>query len=184
MKFLFAFIIFIVLHAIYNFINYLRYDHVEKILVGNYTNNVKLKQKAQMHKNTILNYIKYSGIRDKHIPITHPTGYGQIVSGNISIFDNVLNQRQDIASIVFELLLEARGNYWSKFINSINPFYWLRIILYIPKYLSSYFGINTESLFVKIFQLVYWLLGIVFALLTTVFTEEVKNFIMSFIDIF
>lgn len=181
MKFLSTIILLIILHALYNLINYLRFNHVQNILIGNYTNDAKLKMKAKMHKNTILNYIKYSGVDDKHIPVTEAVGYGQIASGNVSVFQNILNPRQDIALTVMDLLLEAKGNYWSKFINSINPFYWLRIILYIPKYLLSFLGINSDSLLIKIFQLVYWFLCITFTILTTVFTDEVKIFITSFI---
>lgn len=179
---LFIFIIFV--HAIYNLINYLRYSHIEQLLLGNYSCNSNLKIKAQINKNTILNYIKYSGAKDRHIPITESTGYGQIVNGNISVFENILNTRQDIASSAIELLLEAKGNYWSKFINSINPFYWIRFMLFIPKNLLSYLGVNPNSILIKIFQIFYWLLGTIFSLFITIYPNEIKKIIDSIINIF
>ncbi len=181
LKIVILFIIVIVIHALYNLINFLRYSHIEKILLGNYTNDVNLKIKAKSNKNTILNYIKYSGVKDKKIPVSQALGYGQVASSCISIFDNLLNNRSDIALQVNDMLLEAKGNYWSKFINSFNPFYWIRIILYIPQYILSYIGLNADSVIVKIFQLVYWAIGIICTFAFAIFPEEIKNLIMSLI---
>lgn len=181
MKLLIVFVFLVVIHAIYNLINFLRYSHIENLLIGNYTTDVKLNTKAKIHKNEILNYIKNAGVEDTHIGVAEPIGYGKVASSTVSIFSNILSTRADIAYSVRESLLEAKGNYWSRFINSINPFYWLKIILYIPKSIFSYLGLNTDSILIKIFQLIYWLIGIVCTFIITVFPEETKNFIMSFI---
>lgn len=181
MKLLTIFIFVVLIHAIYNLINFLRYNYVEQLLIGNYTDDAKLRIKAKTHVNTILNYIKYSGISDRKIPVSQALGYGQIATGCISIFENLLNNRSDVAIHVSNLLLEAKGNYWSRFINSFNPFYWIRIVLYIPKYLLSYLGVKADSIIIKVFQLIYWLIGIICTFAFAIFPEEIKAFIMSFI---
>lgn len=179
---LIIFVFIIIVHAIYNLINYLRFSLIETLLIGNYTDNAELKIKAKTHKNVILNYIKFSGIKDRYIPISQALGFGQIANVNISIFENLLNPRQDIASAVMELLLEAKGNYWSRFVNSINPLYWFRIILYLPKNIISFLGMDTENTIVKILQLIYWFIGIIFTILLSVFPEEIKNFLLSLVN--
>lgn len=171
----------IIIHAIYNLINFLRYPYIEKLLIFNYTDNVELNAKAKTCKKQILDYIKNSGVKDKYISITQPLGFGKVVSCRVSVFDNLLSYRSDIATTVRDLLLEAKGNYWYKFINSINPFYWIKLILYIPKNVLSGLGMDTDSLFIKLFQLVYWIIGIVFTIVITVFPDEVKKLILSFI---
>lgn len=181
MKILILFMIVIVIHALYNLINFFRYPHIEQLLLGNYTDDVNLKIKAKTNINSILNYIKYSGVKDKKIPISQALGYGQVATSCVSIFENLLNNRSDIAFQVNNMLLEAKGNYWSKFINSFNPFYWLRIVLYIPQYILSYLGVNADSVIVKIFQLIYWAIGIICTFAFSIFPEEIKNLIMSFI---
>ncbi len=177
-------IVVVVLHSLYNLINYLCFPYIKNLFIGNFTDNAKLKIKAKTHKNTILNYIKHSGVKDKYIPVSQPLGFGQIANGNVSIFQNILNQREDFASNAMEFLMEAKGNYWYKFVNSINPFYWLRIFLYIPKNVFTYLGVNSDSIIIKIFQLLYWLIGIIFTILVSVFPEEVKSFILSIINSF
>lgn len=173
----------IILHAIYNLINYLRYGYIENLFNGLFVSEAKVKIRSLSLKNVIVNYIKHAGVSDSHIPVSQAIGYGQVANANISVLDNIVCNRQDVFSAAYELLLEAKGNYWIRFINSFNPFYWIRMVLYIPKYLLSYLGLKTDSVVIKIFQLLYWLLGIVFTILVSVFPDEVKTFIMSFIHI-
>lgn len=175
-------ICFIIFHAIYNLINYLRYNSIQTLFFGLYSDDSETRTKSLSLKNIIVNYIKYAGVNDKHIVVSQPIGYYQVANSTVSVLDNIINNRQDIASSAYELLLEAKGNYWSRFINSINPFYWIRVVIFIPKYIFSYLGLKPDSLIIKIFQLIYWLIAIVFTLLTSVFTDEVKSFIMSFIQ--
>lgn len=179
--FLFIFIVIIVTHAIYNLINFLRYSYIEKLFFGLFSDDVKVKDKSLSSKNTLLNYMKYADVSDKYIPCTQSLGYGQIVNSNVSIFENITNNRQDIASTAYKLLLEAKGNYWSRFINSINPFYWIRIVLFIPKHLLTYLGVKSDHLIIKIFQLSYWLIGTIFTLLISIYPSEIKNFVDSII---
>ena len=182
-KFLIIIIVLLIIHAIYNSINFLRYKFIEKKFLGIFCDDIKISNKSLSYKNTIVNYIKFAGVSDKTIPISQPVGYGYISTANISVLKNITNNRQDIFSASYELLLEAKGNYWSRFINSINPFYWIRIILFIPNYICTYLGIKPDSISIKVFQLIYWLIGIIFTLLTTVYTNEVREFINSILHI-
>ena len=183
MKYLYIALSVIGLHAIYNLINYLRYPIVEKHLFNNYSSDGSKKVDALSHKTQVLNYIKYAGVKDKHIPVVQPIGYGHVASSMVSVFSNLMNQREDIALNVTDCLLEAKGNYWLRFVNSFNPFFWLRLIIFIPKYLLSYLGLKEESIVIKISQVVYWLLAVVFTFLISVFPEEIKSFIFTVLNI-
>ena len=181
MKILFILLSLIGLHALYNLINYLRFPLIEKHLLLTYSADATDKMKSMTQKNQIVNYIKYAGVQDQYIPVVQSLGYGQLVSSKISVINNILNQREDIAHIAIELLLEAKGNYWSRFVNSINPFYWIRIILFIPKHLLSYLGLGPDKVIVKIFQLIYWFICIICTFAISIFPEEIKKIIQSFI---
>lgn len=183
MNFLIIIICLIAFHTIYNLINYLRFPLIEKNLFYNYSSDSSQKLSAVSHKTQIINYIKNAGVKDKFIPVVQTLGYGKLASSSVSLFDNISNQRQDIAQVALESLYEAKGNYWFRFINSFNPFYWLKIILFIPKHFFSYLGIKDDSIIIKILQLVYWLLGIVATFLLAIFPEEIKSFIFSFLHI-
>lgn len=181
MKFLFISLFLIILHALYNLINFLRFPIIEKNFILAYSSDAANRIKAMTNKNKIRNYIKNAGVKDKHIAVVQELGYGQLASSKISVLDNILNRREDIAQIAMESLLEAKGNYWSRFVNSINPLYWLKIILFIPKHTLSYLGVDQDKIIVKIFQLLYWFIGAVCTVVLAIFPEEIKNFLQSFI---
>lgn len=183
MKIIFIFSFLLLVYAFYNLINFLRYPLIEKYLLYTYSSDVSLRIKSTTHKNQIVAYIKNAGVKDKTIPVVQPLGYGQLASSSISVFDNILIPRQDIAKLATDSLLEAKGNYWSRFINSFNPFYWLRIILFIPKNIFLYFGLTESSVFIKIFQFLYWLIAAICTFLIAVFPEEIKSFVYSFLNI-
>ena len=183
LKFLIIIIVLLIIHAIYNLINFFRYKSIEKLFFGMFCDDIEIRDKSLSFKNTIVNYIKFAGVSDKNIPFSQPIGYGYLANGHASVLQNITNNRQDMVSASYELLLEAKGNYWSRFINSINPFYWLRVVLFIPKYLLSYIGINADSIIIKIFQVLYWLVGVTFTFLISVYPEEIQDFINSLIHI-
>lgn len=170
-------------HAGYNLINFLRFESIRKLFYGLFSNDTNIKEKSVSLKNQILNYMKYAGVSDSHIPVSQPIGYGRIATASVSVFDNIINNSEDIVFTAYELLLEAKGNYWSRFINTINPFYWLRIIIFIPKHIFSYLGLKEESIIIKIFQLIYWILAIVCTFLISVFPDEIKAIIFSLFNI-
>lgn len=181
MKILFIFLFLIVLHALYNLINFLRFPIIENNLMLTYSSDAADRIKAMTHKNKIVNYIKNAGVKDKYVPVVQPLGYGQLASANASVLDNILSPREDIARMAIQSILEAKGNYWSRFVNSINPLYWLKIILFIPKYTLSYLGVEQDKVIVKIFQLIYWFIGAVCTFALAIFPEEIKNFLQSII---
>lgn len=183
MKYLYIFLSIVALHALYNVINYLRYPMIQNLFLKNFSSDTSEKMNAMSHKTQIINYIKNAGVKDKYIPVAQPVGYGHIATSSVSVLENLSINRQDIVSVAMDCLLEAKGNYWSRFINSFNPFYWLRIVIFIPKYLFSYLGLKEESVFIKIFQLIYWLIAVFCTFLITVFPEEIKVFIFSILHI-
>lgn len=173
----------IIIHATYNLINYYRFNKIKELFYGIYSDDTIVRDNSISNKNVIVNYIKNAGVPDKIIPVSQTVGYGFVANSSASILKNIICNRQDIASSAYELLLEAKGNYWSRFVNSINPFYWFRIILFIPKYIFSYLGIKSDNIFVKIFQLIYWIIGVAFTFLISVYPTEIKAFIDSIIHI-
>lgn len=183
MKVLFGFIGVLLIHALYNLVNYLRYPIIEKYLLSNYSSDATQRVDGASRKTQIKNYIKYAGVKDKHIPVVQPVGYGYVANSMVSLFDNITNNHEDVAKVAINSLLEAKGNYKSRLINTINPFYWLRIIIFIPKYIFSYLGLKEESIIIKIFQLIYWLLAVICTFLISVFPDEIKTFIFSILHI-
>lgn len=58
-----------------------------------------------------------------------------------------------------------------------NPFYWINLVLFLPKNILIYLNVSAESIFIKIFQFLYWICSISL----TLFSDEIAEFLKSFI---
>lgn len=58
-----------------------------------------------------------------------------------------------------------------------NPIYWLNLILFLPKNILVYLNVPTESIFIRIAQVVYWVLST----LITMFSSDIAEWLKSFI---
>lgn len=177
MNLLMILLVLILLHALYNLINYFRFNYIEDLYMNSLSEDSSLKAKALTHKTTILNYIKNSGVEDSYLAITEPIGYGKVAVSKVSVFNNLLNPRADFVSKVISMLYEAKGNYFSRFINSINPFYWLRILVFLPQKIFEYFGVSSKNTLIKFFQFLYWILGALFTAALALYPNEIKEFL-------
>lgn len=57
-----------------------------------------------------------------------------------------------------------------------SPLYWINSLLFLPKNVLLYLNVSAESIFIKIAQLIYWVLGV----LITIFSSDIANWIKSF----
>ena len=77
-------------------------------------------------------------------------------------------------------ILQAAGEYKHRAWRCFNPVYWIKCVLFLPKNIIKYFGGDSESLFAKIINGIYWLIGI----LVQLYPTEIKNIIDGFFNFF
>ncbi|NMI04821.1 hypothetical protein HF638_12590 [Paenibacillus sp. SZ31] len=58
--------------------------------------------------------------------------------------------------MTIQILKSCVGIYRSRMWNSFNPFYWLGIVVLLPKHLFEYLGVNGDKVIVKIFNIIWW----------------------------
>ena len=46
----------------------------------------------------------------------------------------------------------------------INPLFWIEFVLKFPTYFLEYIGLKSENIFIKLVQLLYWIIGIIIGL--------------------
>ena len=131
------------------------------------------------YKHEVIELFKKAGVKDASMSVVQPAGYGQIMTGTASVFSNFPSQRADAATMTVGFFNQAIGVYRRRTINSLNPFSWIDRLLHFPSIVFAYFGSSTEKLIFKLFQVIYWFLGAIFAILTTIYPEETKAFIKT-----
>ncbi len=62
------------------------------------------------------------------------------------------------------LFLKSHGFYRYKFLQNFNPFYWIKLIIFLPQKLIDYLGIRFKRRTIKFLNLIYWIFSFVFVL--------------------
>lgn len=115
-----------------------------------------------------------TGINDQTKFYMAPLGYGYTREKGISALDNLAFLNSEIMEIGKQILQRAKGYYKFKAINSFNPLYWIEFIIFLPKNIMKYFGVDENvkigSYIIKITQLLYWIASIIF-----MYIKYIKN---------
>lgn len=155
MKIILLFLAMIIYKAISNFVSFKKCESLEH----QYTQWLKEQNNDfPKSKREIINLFKKAGISDSKIPVTQPIGFGKISTFNASVFENFPNRHVDHISIVLAMFSEAEGVYRKRLTDSINPLYWIETIIYLPRAIIQYLGLNTETITTKILQVLWWIL--------------------------
>ena len=129
------------------------------------------------HKSQVIKLFKDAGVKDSAVGVAQPVGYGQIRLGNASVFANFPHRREDIVVSTLRMFSEAVGVYRSRTLEAFNPLYWIEFIRNLPRHILSYLGVSSESVVIKIFQLIYWIVGAVFSFLVALYKPEIEKLV-------
>lgn len=125
----------------------------------------------------VVQLFKKAGMTDLQIPFVQPMGYGQVLQGHTSFFSNIDNRREDVVSNMIGCLDEAKGTFKHRIFENFSPLFWIDKALFLPRTILEYLGVESNSLIVKLFQLLYWLI----TPLLLIFRDNIYQYIMSFI---
>lgn len=170
----------LVLRALY-YANYLIKSKNNLKVLEKYLNDQtsESRDKLVKVKYEIKHIIEIAGLSSHTIPYTEAVGYGHVATGHAKPSENLLSLREDIAKANFELLEESVSIFRSKLINTFNPMFWVESLVYLPTKVLSFLGVANNKTLVKIFQLLWWLLAFVSALVSIFFNEQFKEWISA-----
>ena len=134
------------------------------------------------HRSEVISLFKRAGVQDSYIPVTQPTGYYQLASFKASVFHSFPSNLDGFAQITYRMFQEATGYYKMEALNAFNPLSWIETILFFPKNLLLYLGLNEEKFSFRLSNVV--LTGIWWCILAIIalFDAELKTFLLAFLD--
>lgn len=124
-------------------------------------------------KQKVKELLQGAGVEDCHLPFVEPVGFNMINTSSFLVLDNFPNSRNDVFQITITFFHDAIGVYRRRIFETFNPLFWLEFFVFLPKKLSSYLGINSEKISVKIFQVLYWLVSIVTGFIYTLYKTNI-----------
>ena len=125
----------------------------------------------------LVQLFKQAGMKDRQIPFVQPMGYGQILQGHTSLFSNMNNLREDVVSNMLKCFAEAKGTFKHRIFENFSPIFWINQILFLPRTVLEYLGVSGESIFTKIFQLLYWII----TPLLVIFRDNLCQYVLTLI---
>ncbi|MDP8267909.1 MAG: hypothetical protein P9L97_04195 [Candidatus Tenebribacter davisii] len=174
-KLFLLFLIICMLKIIINFFKYLRV----KYLLKKY--NAYLKNpdwEFSKHRHEILKLFKEAGIEDGGVSISQHVGYGTLKVQPISVLKNINYLNEDVINIMTGNFYSAIGYYKLRFLETFNPIFWIEIIVFLPKNIFTYIGFQSKNVLIKIFQVIYWILGL-FASIYAIFNLNIFYYLFN-----
>lgn len=147
-----------------------------KKLYCNYLSNND--SKIFQYKTSCIALFKQFNISDAKIPITQKTGYGCLANFQASLYENFPDNTTLFAPETDRMFQDAIGICKSHILECFSIKYWIDCILFLPKKILIYLNVPTESIFIKFFQIIYWLAG----LMVTLFSNDIAKFLKSLIQ--
>ena len=108
----------------------------------------------------ITGLFKRAGIQDSVITRLEPLGYGKVMPQEMSVFKNLSNDDSEVQTNIRHFFHEAEGVYQKRISESINVFYWIETILFLPARLAQYAGAPVGSWITRTANVVGWLIGV------------------------
>jgi len=102
---------------------------------------------------------------ENFIPIVEPAGFGIVNSMKIHVLSQYPSKSYDFAAAQINLFEKAISQYAYNARQVLNPIYWIELIIWLPKNIISFLGIDTKLKTVKVLyiplQIIYWTYGII-----------------------
>lgn len=159
-------------NSILNLINMYRY----KRMYYDFLHRENVEQILQ-NKTAVIELFKKAGVKNMYFPVSQAVGYGQVANFNASVFDTFPSKINIMVPATFECFFDAIGILKRNILECFNPLYWIRSVLFLPQKVLIYLNVSADSIFIKIVQLIYWALGLLF----TLFSSDIAKWIKSFI---
>lgn len=175
-------IIFISIIAYKMISNYVKYKRCQKLSKMHLEWLTDKCDNFTQYKGEILALFKNADLTDSKVPVTQPSGYGQIASFSASTYLNFPSKAAVFAAEIANKFDQAVGVYHQRCLESLNPLYWIEAILFLPKNLLQYVGLDSEKVAFKLCNIlltfIWWLIGT----LVIFFGPQIKQFILSLLS--
>lgn len=143
-------------------------------LYGDFIENKSTK--IFQHKNHVIELFKKSNVSNNSYPISQNSGCNMVSSGYTSIFTSFPTRNFRMLKPTEASFQNSIGTFKGRIIECFSPKYWIDTILFLPRTILVYLNIPTESIFTRISQVLYWLIGTAI----TLFSNDISNWIKSF----
>jgi len=133
----------------------------------------------------VITLFKKAGIKDTYCTIYEPAPYGKLQILTVSLFRNFPELNNKAIGNYQRMFGTAKETFFKRFKESFNPLFWIRFILFSPKYFLEYLGMDMEKTISKLIYVFLCFFISFFGYITNMFSSEIKiifeNFFKKFL---
>lgn len=181
MNFIILFIFVIIYKMLSNLYFYFRIKHLNKL---HSKWRIGKAPRFPTYKSEVISLFKRAGIQNLLTPTAMPIGYNQIANFNADVFTNFPSTHIDIANGAVRMFYEAEGTFRHRFFESLNPIYWIELVLFAPKKLLIYLSFDENKTLFKtcniLLTFIWWSAGVLFAFFRTDLNNLLTEFMSQF----
>lgn len=112
----------------------------------------------------IVRLFEQADLAPQIISVVEPMGWGYIGTGHVRAWNYLTNSRHDIIASNQKSFHEAIGYFRARRNETFNPAYWIKCLVFWPRNLLAYLGLDKDSLLVNILQILVWLIKVILVL--------------------
>lgn len=164
---------------IYRLVSNIYYFYKTTIYQEEYSKELQTgKSNILRDQQEIKRILEKAGIEDAMISVAEPIGYGLVQTRSSSAYNNMCYRHADVISAMTSAFEKALGVYRKRIIDNFNPIFWIETLIYLPKNIIKYIGLNETSIFTKTFQILYWLIIAFY----TIYSDTINSLIQDFLS--
>ncbi|MED3550151.1 hypothetical protein [Cytobacillus praedii] len=176
MVFILAFIIVIILKFILNIRKYFQCEKYISLFEDWIVKECKINLVEK--RSIVKKLVSDAGYGNSRVPYVKEMGYGQLARLEVNPIDSFPNR--EMARGILNNLSASKGLYKQRALEAFNPIFWIEFVIFLPKSIFSYLGVESTGFIVKISNLIWWLLGTVLTtMILNAFSPELSEFIRS-----
>ncbi|UVI32064.1 hypothetical protein [Paenibacillus spongiae] len=149
----------------------------------NWLNSGEARIDLMEHQHMVTTLVNKAGKGDIRVPVSQAMGYGQIANFKADPFAAFPNRLESVAHITIQTLKSCIGIYRFRCFESFNPIYWLGLIVFLPRSILLYLGVESKSIVTKVFNLLWWAgTTITSGVLIKENSKAINSYILTFIN--
>ena len=138
-------------------------DYLNTLLVdGNWQQSFDKLNESQTE---IVRLFEQAGLAPQIISVVEPMGWGYIGTGHVKAWNYLTNSRFDIIVSNQKSFHEAIGYFRARRNEMFNPVFLIKCLVFWPRSVLAYLGLNKDSSLVKILQILVWLIEVMAVLI-------------------
>jgi len=123
------------------------------------------------NKVEIIKLFNKAGFENYEVPVTVPTGFNHVTHRNVDLYENMTKLisigELSIPVLIRQTFINAIGVYKYRIRESLNPLYWIDVILFLPQKTLTYLKLNIGKhgeIITRICNTVYWILSVFYVI--------------------